>query len=234
MAKLKRITRQRIADEVFEAIRRAILDRDFAPGERLDVRSLAAEFDVSPMPVRQAINRLNAIGLVEIKPRSGTFVARIDGDELQETFDIRRALEVLAAESAVRYATEEDFRELDEILAEMESLTDRAAERHDKLNTLFHRRIIDIARNRTLLEIYEDLNAHIKIAGVHLRSADWAGRVERERREHRQIWKALRDRDAEALSKALSEHIERAKQALVKDLEESQAKGAAQELHGSR
>ena len=227
MAKIKKITHQRIADEVFEAIRRAILDRDFAPGERLDVRSLAAEFDVSLMPVRQAINRLNAIGLVEIKSRSGTFVTQIDGDELQETFDIRRALECLAAELAVRYATEEDFDEIDGILTEMEGLTGRAAERHDKLNTLFHRRLLEIARNRRLLETYEHLNAHIKIASVHLRSVDWERRVERERREHRRIWKALTERDAEALSKALSEHIERAKQALVKDLEESQAKGAA-------
>lgn len=220
MPQLKKITRQRIADEVFEALRRAILEREFEPGQRLDVRSLAAELDVSQMPLRQAIQRLSAIGLVEVKPRSGTFVAKVNTRELEETLDVRAALESLAAGTAVEFVTAEDLEELDEILREMEGITKgrHGIDRHDRLNSAFHQRIIEIARNRKLAEIYEELHAHIQIARVHLRSSDWSSRVKREHEEHREILAALAARDAVTLAQCLRDHIQRGKLALLGDL----------------
>jgi DNA-binding GntR family transcriptional regulator len=172
------------------------------------------------MPLRQAIQRLSAIGLVEVKPRSGTFVAKVNTRELEETLDIRAALESLAASTAVEFVTQDDLDELDGILSEMEGITRgrHGIDRHDRLNTVFHQRIIEIARNRKLAEIYEGLHAHIQIARVHLRSADWSSRVAREQQEHRDILTALAARDAATLAQRLRDHIERGKFALLGDL----------------
>ncbi len=228
MTRVKRIARSRIADEVFESLRRAILDRNFMPGERLEVRSLATDFDVSEMPVRQAVNRLQAVGLVEIKPRSGTFVAQLDKDELLETFDIRRALECLAVESAVIRVSEAELTELDELLAKMDESLAKClvAERHDNFNMLFHRRIVEISGNRKLLEMYEELHAHIKIARVHSRSRDWKRRVQRAQQEHRRILAGLAKRDRQETIAALGEHIDRARRNLIRDHENFFAEGA--------
>lgn len=180
------------------------------------------------MLVRQAINRLQTLGLVEIKPRSGTFVAQVDKNELLETFDIRRALECLAVESAVQNISEGELVELDDLLAEMdEHVTQGLVDRLDKLNMLFHRRIVEISGNTKLFEMYEDLNAHIKIARVHSRTRDWRKRVQRTQEEHHCILAGLARRDAPATIAALSDHIERAKANLIHDHEESLAEGAA-------
>src|SRR5207237_361697 len=73
-----------------------------SPGERLEVDELAKKLDVSFTPVRHALQTLNGVGLVEIRPRSGTFVARFSWKDIADNFDVRRSLECLAAETAVR------------------------------------------------------------------------------------------------------------------------------------
>ena len=218
---LRRIARRRISDDVYDQIRQAILERQFAPGERLSIPDLAARFDVSQMPVRQAVERLHDEGLVEVRPRSGTYVAQAEEQDIAETFDVRRALERLAAETAVVNANDRDIAELDDMVTRMDALTngDRTdPEGHDRLNSEFHRRIIALSGNEKLSDVYDQLNAHLRIARVHLSSRDWATRVEREQSEHREIVEALRRRGAELLADALTRHINRSKAALIGDV----------------
>ena len=221
---LKRIARRRLSDDVYEQIRQAILERRFQPGERLSIPDLAARFDVSQMPVRQAVERLYDEGLVEVRPRSGTYVAEVDEKDIADTFDIRRALERLAAETAVQNVTDGDVAELEAMVKRMDALSGgrrKDPEAHDRLNSEFHHRIIALSGNRRLSEIYDELNAHLKIARVHLSSQDWGSRVEREQTEHREIVDALRRRGAEQLADVLSRHITRSKQALIGDIRRS-------------
>ena len=221
---VRRIARRRISDDVYDQIRQAILERRFQPGERLSIPDLAHRFDVSQMPVRQAVERLHDEGLVEVRPRSGTYVAEAEERDIAETFDIRRALERLAAETAVVRAKNSDIEALDEMVAQMDQLTNGKRtdpEGHDRLNSEFHKRIIALSGNEKLSEIYDELNAHLKIARVHLSSTDWATRVEREQAEHREIIAAFRERDADLLADALSRHISRSKKALMSDISRS-------------
>lgn len=223
---LTRITRRRISDDVYDQIREAILERTFQPGERLSIPDLARRFDVSQMPVRQAVGRLHDEGLVEVRPRSGTFVAQAEERDIAETFDIRRALERLAAESAVANVTEDELIEFDELVGEMDALTTGERvdpEGHDRLNSEFHRRLVELSGNEKLCEMYAQLNAHLKIARVHLSSKDWGRRVEREQAEHRLIVDALRRRSADELAGELSRHIDRSKASLIGDIQAAQA-----------
>jgi DNA-binding GntR family transcriptional regulator len=224
-----KIHRRRIADDVYERIREAILSRRFQPGERVDITALAKTFDVSQMPVRQAIGRLADAGLVAIVPRSGTYIAQIDPREISETFDVRCALERLACESAVHNASDEDIALIGGLVDAMDgTVVDiEQRRRHDELNTEFHRRIVKLSGNHKLFQIYEDLEAHIKIARIHSGSEEWRARVAQEQAEHRVIVDALRRRQADKMADALTEHIRRAQKNLLADLERRESAPAA-------
>ena len=224
-----KIHRRRVADDVYERIRGAILSRRFEPGERVDIPALAKTFDVSQMPVRQAIGRLADAGLVEIIPRSGTYIAQIDPREISETFDVRCALERLACETAVQNVSPEEIEEISALVDAMDETVDDVdrRRRHEELNTEFHRRIVQLSGNGKLYEIYQDLEAHIKIARVHSASSEWAARVAQGQAEHRVITDALRRRRADEMAEALTNHIRRAQRNLLADLANREAAPAA-------
>ncbi len=231
------IERRRMSDQVYEEVLNAILEHRFKPGERLSIPELSRSLDVSQMPVRQAIDRLSEEGLVEIRPRSGTFVAQADEREVAETFDIRRALDALAAETAVEHVTDHDLSDLEGLVEEMDGFAALGSEgmgRHDRLNWEFHLLIVRLSGNEKLHEMYKQLNAHLKIASVHVSSKDWAARVPRAQSEHRAMVQALRERSASQLASILAVHVERGKAALIRDIRASQArlKGAERQALG--
>jgi DNA-binding transcriptional regulator YhcF (GntR family) len=76
-----KLQRQRAADEVYQALRQALVGYHIKPGERLDVEDLSAKFGVSLTPVRGALQQLATEGLVEIRARGGTFVASLTAQE---------------------------------------------------------------------------------------------------------------------------------------------------------
>lgn len=205
---------------MYEAIRTAILSRSFTPGQRLNVHELASELNVSPTPVKDALTRLEAESLVQIRPRSGTFVAAISPDDVAEVFEIRCALECLAVEKAQARATAEDIQQLLALSGEIATPRDDDDARvvHATRNAEFHRKIVLLSGSRRLLQMYDSLDAHIQIARIHLRHADWKTRLASERDEHVAVVKALQRRDGAAAASALRRHILRAAESLVHDL----------------
>jgi DNA-binding GntR family transcriptional regulator len=213
---------------VFDILRTNILGRGFRPGDRLDVRALAEQLGVSATPVKDAITRLAAEGLVEIRPRSGTFVAELAPDAVAETFEIRRALECLAAERLVGQLTPDLLARFEAIIDAMERPVSNEHDRaeHEQKNLELHALLVEASGNRRLAELYRSLNAHLTIARIHSRRRPQDERLEQERREHRAILEALTARDPTALINALDRHIRRAGGALVGDLREARV-GAA-------
>jgi DNA-binding GntR family transcriptional regulator len=228
MKTLPRLPRVRASDSVFDILRENILGRGFRPGDRLDVRALADQLGVSATPVKDAINRLAVEGLVEIRPRSGTFVAELAPDAVAETFEIRRALECLAAERVVSHVTPDLMARFEAIVGAMERPVSNERDRaeHERKNVELHTLLVETSNNRRLAELYRSLNAHLTIARIHSRRRPDDERLEQERREHRAILEALASRDAVALVGALDRHIRRAGGALVGDLREAR-QGAA-------
>ena len=226
------LERRRISDHVYEALLHAILEHRFKPGERLSIPDLSESLDVSQMPVRQAIDRLSEEGFVDIRPRSGTFVVQADEREVAETFDLRRALDGLAAESAVLHVCDQDIAELGEYIRQMDKFAALGSDgmgTHDRLNWEFHLLIVRLSDNEKLHEMYKQLNAHLKIASVHVSSRDWAARVPQAQAEHREMVDALENRCAEALSAVLARHVERGKAALLSDIRAARESAARSE-----
>ncbi len=228
MKTLPRLHRSRASDSVFEILRANILGRGFRPGDRLDVRALAEQLGVSATPVKDAVTRLAAEGLVEIRPRSGTFVAELTPDAVAETFEIRRALECLAAERVVSQLTPDLVARFEALIKAMDRPVSNERDRaeHEQKNLELHALLVETSTNRRLAELYRSLNAHLTIARIHSRLRPQEKRLAQERREHRAILDALRARDATALVNALDRHIRRAGEALVGDLREARV-GAA-------
>jgi DNA-binding GntR family transcriptional regulator len=225
MNTLPKLDRTRASDSVFEVLRDSILTRVFRPGARLDVKAVANQLGVSPTPVKDAITRLAAEGLIDVRPRSGTFVAEISPQAVAETFEIRRALECLAAETLVPRITPELIARFEKLIDALELPVDDDDSRrlHDENNVEFHLLLVEASGNQRLLELYHSLNAHLTIARIHLRRRPDAGRLDQERREHRAIVDALAARNAKRLVEALGQHIKRAGVALVEDVTRAQS-----------
>jgi DNA-binding GntR family transcriptional regulator len=218
-----KILRERAVDSVYQAMRKAIVSCQIEPGERLNVEDLAQKFGVSLTPVRGAIQQLATEGLIEIRPRSGTFVASLNHREVDETFKIRCALECLAGEEAIHKITPEQLYRLKELLRSLKRrvVTDDDRKTHEKDNSELHQIIVEAAGNRKLQEMYNALNAHIKIVRIHAGEANWPARMQEEQAEHEAIVSAVEAKDAEALKSALRKHIYRAKDSMLAALEAS-------------
>jgi DNA-binding GntR family transcriptional regulator len=226
---LTRIQRKRATDEVYEAMRQAILTHVFKPGERLQVEEISQKLGVSLTPVRHALQQLATEGLIEIHPRSGTYVSTVSPEDIEETFEIRCALETLAAERAIGRISAEQIEHLRQLLEQLAKPvnTEESLKEHERANFELHQTIIDASGSRRIAELYDSLNAHIKIARIHnsesgaQRPRDWEARLSEEQSEHEAIVDALEAKNISGLREALRKHIYRAKDALVKSLREA-------------
>jgi len=222
-AVLPKIEQRRAVDEVHQRLLDAILTRQFAPGERLDVDAIARQLGISLTPVRSAIELLAAEGLVDIQPRSGTFVATLTAQDVEETLDVRCALECLAAEKAVAKLTDQDIVKARRLLKDLARPihNEQDSRAHDAANSQLHEILIRASENRKLEEMYGKLNAHLTIARLHARAAGWKRRLKQEHAEHEEIVNAMERRDEKALVEVLRRHILGAKESLMESIKES-------------
>lgn len=220
--RLTEAERKKRAYAAYLALRQGILEQKYAPGERLSLEDLARDTGMAPAQVRQAIQKLAADGLVEVRPRSGTYVAGITVAEVEEVCDVRRALECLAAETAVLRINTEQMSRLRMLIHEMNALTmetEVQRDRHERFNTEFHRMLVVASGNARLIEVYENLKYHMQFARLHaIGRLDWKRSLPEERQEHAMILHALQIRDSDRLKVVLRQHIERAKADMVQAL----------------
>lgn len=113
---IQRRALQSLATDVYAALREAIVSVALAPREALSENELARQLNVSRTPIREALKKLADEGLVEIYPQTGTFVARIDMEAVEEAQFIREAIEVAVVERAARMATDEAVGVLNHLL----------------------------------------------------------------------------------------------------------------------
>jgi DNA-binding GntR family transcriptional regulator len=144
-----------INDEVHERLRHWITSGTIYPGTKISIRSIADDFGVSTMPVREALRMLQAEGLVVFERRSVT-VTHLSKDQVTQVFEIRRRLERLASEWAIARVGEDDIADLDHILEHMDR-PDVSVEDWRALNQDFHRRFYDCAGSPHLSELIRNV-----------------------------------------------------------------------------
>jgi len=219
-----------LRDEVYGHLRRRILDHIYPPGYRFDLNQLETQFGVSLTPLKEAMHRLEAEGLVEIRPRRGTFVTRIDADEVAESFDVRRILECAALEIVAPRITDAQLAELVELDAQMGALLaepdyQAIVAQHIDLDWRLHQRLMELAGNRRLLSIYGQIDTHLQVARLH---DQFQPRQSNDtRREHALVLNALRARSARDAVEAMAAHIETSKRRTLDALRQSMARQEA-------
>lgn len=199
---------------VFEAVREAIIEGKLKPGERLMEAQLAQELGVSRTPVREAIRKLEHEGFVLMIPRKGAYVSDLSLKEITSVFEVRRALEGLAAELAAERATPEEIELLERQLVELAECVDTdQPDRYVELDTEFHATVYRLSRNERLGQILNLLREQIQ----RFRTRTLASRQRRREalEEHRALVEALAARDAEEARRAAQEHIDSAEHSLM-------------------
>ena len=189
-------------DSVHERLREEIRSGALPPGARLTETELAAR----PTPVREAIRRLEAEGLVDHQPRLGAVVRSMDYPEIMELYEMRTVLEGTAARLAARAASPMELEELRAINADMAAAGASAA--LARLNRQFHARLLDAARNRFLVRSMASVEAALLILGPS--AMERPDRAAEAVEEHRAVLEAMAARDGAAAEAAMRAHMERA------------------------
>lgn len=210
MSQLKAIApTQPIRETVYQQLKLAVLTGAFAAGERLLEHDIAKKLQVSRTPVREALKRLEAEGLLEALPKQGLAVKEYSHDDIREIYMIREALECLAAEFAAINATDADVALLEGLVEEMDRLDNDA----DAVRIMEVHRCFSEAYNRashmpTLVHLIESLKDQVaRFRGVSLSSRE---RRTETRKEHKELLEALRLRDPERASALTHVHIRNA------------------------
>lgn len=201
------IPRQSLASAVAEKLREKIIRGELREGEQLRQDAIAAEFQVSKIPVREALRQLEAEGLIKIVANHGAVVSALSPDEIEQLFEARAVLESHILKQAVPKLTEQHLREAERVL----ELYDRAVEskldveKWGAWNWQFHASLYAAAGRPLLLAMVKTLNNNCDryTRMVHLFTAD----ISRTAREHRLLLDACRSGNAEVAGQTLWDHI---------------------------
>lgn len=192
-------------DAVYDSIRTAIFQGGFQPGERLVIDTLAKDLGVSAIPVREALQLLQADGLVDIKPHAGATVTDIHPDTVYEVFKLLETTEVISSRAACENMSDAELEELEQLIAAMDHLT-HDPERWSAENVRLHQFICKRAGTRLAGEVMvKALDQWNRIRHYYL-DAVFASRVEQAQQQHWTILEALKTRDADRVEAIIQKH----------------------------
>jgi len=228
MKKLEPIEDSLISVKVYESIREAIISGQFPSGTKLTVDMLSEELKVSRTPVKEALVRLEREGLVENIPRRGMFVARIDIEDAIEIYELREVLEGFAVRKLCENLDEETLKELKELLEEGEKFIPQGElKKYSDVDEKFHKIIWDKSKNKRLFKFLENIRSQIRL--LMASSVNIPGRAEDSLKEHKNILKALEERNPNLAEEYMKIHIRNTKEVALRTyLEKSKTKGVKQ------
>ena len=198
-----------LSNQVFEKIEYDILSGKYKIGEIISEKRLSSELGVSRTPIREALGRLSEEGLVGDSP-SGTVVLGITDEDVDDFYEVKRRIEILAVCRACKLIDEDGLRDLENIVEHQEFYAMKGdTEKIRDLDTDFHATLYKYCGSRVLEKIL--LPLHRKI--IKYRSASLKGSKNRQLesiKEHREIYGALKEKDENKLERLMKNHIENA------------------------
>lgn len=208
-----KLSNRPLYEDVADRLRDQIFAKQLAPGSWLDEQSLAEQFGISRTPMREAIKALASEGLVTMKIRRGAYVTEVNRSDLEQIFTVLSLLEGQAAKEAALKATEDELNLLDHLHHRLETAAaDRDIEQFFEINGKFHELIQQIAGNRWMNGVIDDLR---KVLKLHRKdSLTGTGRLQNSLIEHREILRAILKRDDLAAEAAMRKHFANGLEAL--------------------
>jgi DNA-binding GntR family transcriptional regulator len=210
-------THEGLGQGIAEDLRRAILDGSIPAGASLVEADLAARFGVSRGPVRDALRDLARQGLVIDLPRRGTVVSTISLRDIQEVYEVREGLEIVAVRLAALRATDADVDPVEERLEALEAAWERRAPYPESLalDLELHRAIVALPGNDRLIESYERMLVQTQLNAITAAELNPGLRRGMRRSAHRDILRRLRAGDAGASVEAVIAHYAYARERLL-------------------
>ena len=175
---------------------------------------LAEKLGVSRTPIREAIRKLELEGLVVMVPRKGAYVAGISMKDIHEVYELRSALEALAASLAAVRITDEELEEMErQMVREAKETEENNLQGIVSIDTTFHDLLYQAAHNQRLVQFINILQEQLQ----RFRAATLSrpGRSKYALEEHKKIVEALANKDAKLAAKLATEHIENAENAMI-------------------
>jgi DNA-binding GntR family transcriptional regulator len=193
-----------LAEKAFDTLHSAIITGRLRPGTRLPIEELAELLEMSPMPIREAVRRLDAAGLVENIPHRGARVTELSIKDLAEVYEARLALETLAIRRAAERFEPSHALDARRCLDQLAALADEASAAASEAHTRFHFALYDAAGSawllRLILPVWETSERYCLEAPAVRRLAQRAD-------EHEEILAACEARDGDRAATALHDHL---------------------------
>lgn len=217
------IQRKKLSDQIAEQLRSKITDKEYLPGDKLPIETdLAKEFNVSRITIREAVHKLDLMGVLEVRQGSGTYVREItpinyiktllpmlsmDHNSLKDIFEVRHIIECKTAEYAALNALENDLQEMKSILKKMSIAIDMGnSVTYNSLDVQFHYLIAKATHNQILVTIQELLSD--LIAGSVDVGLTPVNALEHSLVFHRKIYEAIAKKDSISAAGLMNAHLE--------------------------
>ena len=206
-----------LRETVRDTLRTRIFEGHYAPGTRLVERDLAAEFSVSRLPVREALRMLRQEGLISDRGARGAEVSSLSPKDVEDLFDVRQSLEVLACRLAAKRATKDDLAYLKRLLDNAEAFLAKGSimEAH-RSNSEFHDAITGIADNNFLKSALEPLQGRMHWLFRHV--SDLPELI----REHRELYAAIASGDPDKAAAQSASHIGKYREQFPEDFQKTE------------
>lgn len=197
-----------LRERVFKNIREGILNGEYQKGDTLREMVIAKELNVSRTPVREAIRQLELEGLVYSIPNKETVVAGISEEDVQDIFLVRSKIEGLAAKKAAELITEQEIKEIEEVL----ELTAFYAKKGDivrigELDHRFHDLIYTAAKSKIMRQVLSDFHSYVQ--KTRIASLATPGRIEGLLEEHTAIFEAIKRKNGEEAESLMNQHVQK-------------------------
>jgi DNA-binding GntR family transcriptional regulator len=193
-----------LAEKAYETLHAAIITGALRPGARLPIEELAEHLEMSPMPIREAVRRLDAVGLVENVPHRGARVKGLSVIDLGEVYEVRLALEIPAICRAAERFTEARVEQARESLSVLEAMADDASVATSEAHARFHFALYDAAESLWLLRMIRPV---WQVSERYALEWPQVRRLAERTAEHREILAACEAHDPDRAASALRDHL---------------------------
>ena len=206
MALTEQAGSQNLHEATFQTLKSLLVEGKIAPGSKLNERELAERLNVSRTPIREAIRRLAADGLVELIANRSAIAVQLSIDDVIHTFDVIAELEGYSGELAAKNISDSTLSELEALQYEMmASYARRDLSSYYKLNLRIHRLINQAANNPVLATLFSQVNSRIE--ALRFRSNQDGVKWEKAVEEHQEMLDALKARDSARMRKVMITHV---------------------------
>jgi DNA-binding GntR family transcriptional regulator len=214
---------QNLHEAIFQKLRSLLVEGVIPPGSKLNERELAERLNVSRTPIREAIRRLAADGLVELITNRGAIAIQLSKADVIHTFEVIAQLEAYSGELAAKNISDASLSELEALQYEMmASYARRDLSSYYKLNLRIHSLINQSANNPILSQLFSQVNARIE--ALRFRSNQDGLKWEKAVQEHQEMINALKARDSERMRKVMISHVHNKRDVVMQLLESESPK----------